>query len=61
MAKSVAVAGMMALAAPARAECLGQGCYDGFATFFLGVFVAAIVVLALVIWGLVALARRWRR
>lgn len=51
---------MLAAAGPARAECLGQGCYDGLLWILAGIVLAGIAIVALAIWLIVGAIRRAR-
>mgnify|MGYP001171487513 FL=1 len=51
---------LLAAAGPARAECLGQGCYDGLLWILAGIVLVGISIVALAIWLIVGAIRRAR-
>jgi hypothetical protein len=51
------LAALLAVAGPARAECLGQGCYDGLLWILAAIVLGGIAILALAIWVIVGAIR----
>lgn len=51
----------MLAASPARAECLGQGCYDGLLVALILIGLGGLAIVALAIWLLLRLLRHLRR
>jgi hypothetical protein len=54
---------LIALAFPgmARAECLGDGCYDGLLAILILLALGALAIVALAVWLVIRLVRRARR
>jgi hypothetical protein len=56
-ARLALAAALLAAAGPARAECLGQGCYDGLLWILAAIVLGGIAILALAIWLIVGAIR----